>query len=288
VKVAYPFFEILMNLTFMRKLSLPLGSIFLSSVLLWGSSAKANDISVTPMVIESQSRRGQSQGIISVSNLSTNSFRARVFTTPFTYDKEKGYQALPSSQNDLAPYMQFSPKELQINGSTQRNIRYVVRLRPDLPDGEYRTMIFTESLESTIVTEEDKKNNVQINTAIVPRIGVAVYVRKGNIAPNINAVTARFNSQAKQLELLVDNTGKATAFVGGHWTLKRKQQTAKTGVFADTTVMAEGGRYLTLVSNEKSETQIEAGEYELSGELEWGENKKKQLPFRVNVVVPKI
>lgn len=101
-----------MNFASIRKSTLPLASVLLSSVLLSGI-AKAN-ISISPMVVETEAKRGQAQGRITVSNPSTEDFRARVYTSPFTYDKETGFKTLSKSPTDLAPYLQFSPRELQV------------------------------------------------------------------------------------------------------------------------------------------------------------------------------
>jgi hypothetical protein len=274
-----------MNIISFLKLSLPLTSLFLSNLLQCGSIAKA-DIAVSPMILETQAKRGQAKGILTISNLDEKAFRARVYTSAFTYDKEKGFQALTSSPNDLTPYLQFSPKELQVDGSTQRSIRFITRFPPSLPDGEYRTMIFTENLQPTIVTETDKKKGVTVNTSIIPRIGVAVYVRKGNISPNLAASSARFNAKDSKLQLLVANKGKASAITSGEWKLKRGNQTLQAGKIGDTTVIAEGERYLSLTPAKAQQIQLSPGNYELSGDLAWGD-KKNTVPFKVNLVVPK-
>ncbi|AFZ02120.1 hypothetical protein [Calothrix sp. PCC 6303] len=274
-----------MNITSFLKLSLPLTTLLLSSFLQSGSAAKA-DIAISPMILETQAKRGQAKGTFTVSNLDEKAFRARVYTSPFTYDKEKGFQALTSSPNDLAPYLQFSPRELQVDGSTQRTIRFITRFPPSLPDGEYRTMIFTENLQPTTVTETDNKKGVTVNTSIVPRIGVAVYVRKGNIAPKLAASSARFNAKASNLQLLVANKGKASAITSGEWKLKRGNQTLQSGKIGDTTVIAEGERYLSLTPAKSPQTKLSPGNYEISGDLAWGE-KKNKVPFKVNLLVPK-
>ncbi len=56
-----------MNFASIRRFTLPLGSALLSSFLLWGNIAKAN-ISISPMVVETEAKRGQAQGRIYVSN----------------------------------------------------------------------------------------------------------------------------------------------------------------------------------------------------------------------------
>lgn len=274
-----------MNFASIRKCTLPLGSVLLSSFLLSANIAKAN-ISISPMVVETEAKRNQAQGSITVSNPNSQNFRARVYTSPFTYDKEKGFKTLSSSPFDLAPYLQFSPTELQVDGSSKRNIRFIVRFPPNLPDGEYRTMIFTESLRKRTVNKTDTANNVTFRTNITPRIGVALYVRKGDVSPNLTAQSARFDPKSNKIQLLIGNTGKASAIVAGDWKLKKGKEVIQKGKIRDTTVLAEGERLLKMKSQNKSQPKLAPGEYQLTGELGWGLNKKKRIPFNVNVTIP--
>lgn len=96
-----------------------------------------------------------------------------------------------------------------------------MRFPPSLPDGEYRTMIFTENLQKGIITETDSKTNVTLQTNIIPRIGVALYVRKGDVSPNLTPNSARFDPKTNKIQLLVSNKGKASAILAGDWQLKK-------------------------------------------------------------------
>jgi len=264
----------------------PLSSIVFSSFLLSGNTAKA-DIAISPLVIETAAKQGQAQGTITVTNGSAKSFRARVYTESFTYDLQTGFKLLDSSPFDLTPYLQFSPRELEVPGTDNRRIRFVVRFPPSLPDGEYRTMLFTENLEATFQEEQDSSKGAIFRTAIVPRIGVAVYVRKGNISHNLTAVNARFDSKSQQLQLLVNNSGKASVITQGEWTIKKGDKQIYNGRGIDTTVVAEGERYLAVdYSNAAKKIQLEPGEYQLSGNLGWGVNQTNKIPFSVKFIVP--
>ncbi|MFN6392924.1 MAG: hypothetical protein ACK4V9_00605 [Aphanizomenon sp.] len=264
----------------------PLSSIVFSTFLLSENTAKA-DITISPLVIETAAKQGQAQGNITVTNGDTKSFRARVYTEPFTYDLETGFKLLDSSPFDLTPYLQFSPRELEVPGTDNRRIRFVARFPPSLPDGEYRTMLFTENLEATFQEEQNSSKGAIFRTAIVPRIGVAVYVRKGNISHNLTAVNARFDSKSQQLQLLVKNSGKASVITQGEWTIKKENKQIYNGRGIDTTVIAEGERYLTVdYSNAAKKIQLEPGEYQLSGNLGWGVNQTNKIPFSVKFIVP--
>ena len=273
-----------MNFASIRKFSLPVASVLLSSFLLSGI-AKAN-ISISPMVVETEAKRGQAQGRITVSNRDSQDFRARVYTSPFTYDKETGFKTLSESPKDLTPYLQFSPRELQVGASRKRNIRFIVRFPPSLPDGEYRTMIFTENLQKGTITETNSETNVTLQTNIIPRVGVALYVRKGDVSPNLNFTSARVNPKTNQIQLLVNNKGKASAIVAGDWKLKKGKEVIQKGNISDTTVLAEGERYVIAKSLSKNQSKLAPGEYQLTGELGWGVNKKNRVPFTVDVTIP--
>lgn len=258
-----------------------LGGILLSSFLLWGTAAKAQ-IKISPMVIETEVKRGQAQGTITVSNRDAKEFRARIYSVPFTYDAEQGVKFLESSPQDLTPYLQFSPRELLVPGSDERRIRFVVRVPPSLPDGEYRALLLTENLEVTIQEETDPSTDAVFKTTIIPRIGVAVYVRKGDISHNASVISARYNPQLNRVQLLVQNTGQASAILRGDWRIKKGNQEIYKGLGIDTTVIAQGERYLTV----DYPNPLEPGEYQLSGDLGWGVNRNNKIPFSVQFTVP--
>ncbi|BAZ37199.1 hypothetical protein NIES4101_31200 [Calothrix sp. NIES-4101] len=251
----------------------------LCTISLWAGIAQAQ-VKLSPMIIETQSRRGQATGVIDITNTTDETFRARVYAESFTYDKEKGFQTIPSIANDLRPYLQFSPRELVVPPGTTRRVRMSARLAPNLPDGEYRAVIFTEPLKQSTVT--DTKG---VTTKVTTRIGSAFFVRKGDVRPNLTAETARWNANNKRLQLLVRNTGKASTYSLIKWTLKQDGTVIKTGESPSTGIVPDSDRYFTLNPSKKDELVLNPGTYQLSGEMMWGENKNKKS-FNVNFTVP--
>ncbi|MDJ1177449.1 P pilus assembly protein, chaperone PapD [Roseofilum sp. BLCC_M91] len=274
-----------MKLNFLSRITSSLTSIVLANCLLLGAAARAN-ISISPMVVETQVNRGQATGSITVSNLTSEEFRARIYSAPFTYDPEAGFQVLDSSSQDLSPYLQFSPRELQIPATEQRRIRFIARFPPSLPDGEYRAVLFTENLKATIQEENDTTGDIIFRTTIVPRIGVAVYVRKGNISHELTLDSARYNPESKKLDLLAINTGKASVILQPEWTLKKDGREVKQDSGDPITVIAEGSRYINIDYAADGELTLEPGDYELSGQLGWGVNFSNKINFSVNFTVP--
>jgi hypothetical protein len=246
--------------------------------------AQAN-LSISPLVIELDSKQGQAQGAITVGNSGNDSFRARSYAVPFTYDREVGFKELTQDRSDLTPYLQFSPSEVSVPGSDQRRTRFIARLAPSLPDGEYRAMIFTETLNKLIPPETIKEGETTVTTTIIPRMGVAVYVRKGSLNPNLGIESARFHPQDQQVQVLVKNMGKASAIVAGNWTIKQGDRTIANGTIQDTTVIAEGDRYLKVVLSEADTKQLKAGEYQIQGNVFWGVNQSKKTPYKFQFAV---
>ncbi len=250
----------------------------LSTVVLWTGTAQAQ-VSLSPMIIEAQSSRGQAKGIINITNNSDETFRARVYAESFTYNKEKGFQTIPSSPNDLKPYLQFSPRELVVPPKTTRKIRMSAILAPNMPNGEYRAVIFTEPLKQNTTTDSKK-----ITNRVITRVGGVFFVRKGDVRASLAAESARWNTNNKQLQLLVRNTGKASTYSSIKWSLKQGGTVVKTGESPSIGIVSESDRYFTL-NTFKDALALAPGTYQLSGEMMWGENKNKQS-FKLDLTVP--
>lgn len=258
-----------------------LGSCVLLTTCLWGSVA-SSQVGISPLSIELKANRGQAQGIIDVSNNSSEPFRARVYTEPFTYSRDLGFQTLPSSPADLTPYLQFSPRELVVPPGVTRRVRLIVRFPPSIADGEYRTVIFTENLEEN-TTQDTQGNAVTIAT----RVGVTVYVRQGDVSPNLSVASGSWNREKQQIQVLVSNTGQASARTAINWTLKQGDTVVTRGNLAPTAIITESDRNLLLNYPAPGEPAPSPGEYQLTGELVWHQdNNQTTVPFSVNLNIP--
>lgn len=238
-------------------------------------------LGVSPLVIEIQKDRGRTPAaVLSVSNPTTKPIRARVYTQPFTYD-QKGFQLLPSSQWDLAPYLQFSPREFIIPPGVSRRVRLTAQLPANLPEGEYRTAILTEPVEET------PGQGTQIGLVKV-RVATTLYVRKGALKPNLTAGSASFRPDQKWLQLPISNSGNSSVRPLAEWTLKRGTTVLRTGTLPESTVIAGGQSTLMLNRFDGQPLILESGEYQLSGNLSWiQDGKRTVLPFQSTLVVPK-
>ncbi len=253
--------------------------IFLSAF--WAVPALAQ-MTVSPLVIERQANRNQAQGLITLRNEGNEPFRVRVYTEPFTYDREKGFQALDSSPSDLSPYLQFSPRELTIPAGTTRRVRFIARLAPNLADGEYRSVLFAEKLSAVT---PDTPNSSQV--AIIARIGITIFVRKGEVVPQLSVLGARYLRQSNEMQFLVQNSGQASARPNGTWTLKQGSTPIRSGDLNPTTILPQAERYFVISPQEAEQPKLAPGNYQLTGELSWGSDEtQNMLPFTVDLTVP--
>jgi hypothetical protein len=215
--------------------------------------------------------------VIDVFNNSDKPYRARVSVSPFTYTRE-GFKALTSSPNDLTSYLRFSPRELVVAPGQKRSIRFNARILPSLPKEEYRAMFSIQELKESQTESQSKTNQVGIDVTIVSTI----YVRNGDLVPVLTVPQVVYDRKSKEIRLLVKNAGKATTRAKTDWNLSQNGQTLNSGKLEETTIIAEGDRYIRIAYPPEGQA-IKVGAYQLSGQLSWDfPNKGGNLPFNVN------
>lgn len=258
-----------------------LGLVAIGSLLpLMSMGSVQAQIGISPLIIEAQENGGQSQATINVINNTNAPFRARVYAESFTYDKEKGFSTIPQNAESLVPYLKFSPRELNIPAGVTRRVRLNVQLPPNLPAGEYRSAIFTENLEQQ--KQADRKGAV---ATITTRIGVTMFVRKGESSPKLTINNATWNSATNQVFVLMNNAGKSSAYADVNWMIAQAGTTIKTGKISTIGIVPNSDRNVRINIPER-ELKLNPGKYQLSGDLSWVEQETKStVPFAVEVVI---
>lgn len=230
---------------------------------------------LSPMYLKMESEQGQSKGVLQIGNTSAKPIRVRLSTTAFTYNKNGSFQRRSSSEqgkktleNDLTPYLRYSPQEMVIPGNSSRRVRLISLLPPSLPEGEYRTAIFAETLQEQT---NDRGRKMGFNLSI----GSALYVAKGDLEPAIDIVKTDFEPKDSKLKLLVANEGDATAKGEVTWTLRQGDKEIASG--------SSGGSFLpnsqtsiTLNRELGEKLDLATGSYQLEGEVVWSDSDEKQ------------
>jgi hypothetical protein len=235
-------------------------------------------VGISPMVIELQESNGQAQGAINVINNTEREFRARIYAQPFTYEKDQGFAVTAENASSLVPYLKFSPRELSVPAGVTRRVRLNIQLPAHLPAGEYRTVIFTENLDRK--TQNDRAG---ATTTITTRIGVTLFVRRGNGVPQIDLVTAEWDRTQQKILLTIQNVGSASAYPTVAWQLKQGERSIANGQSNPTGIIPASARTLKITPS----APLTPGTYHLKGEITWGKGENRSTrPFDVVVLVP--
>ena len=235
--------------------------------------AQAQSLRVSPLVIQSQTERGQARCLVEFTNMGKKAFRARIYAVPFTYGRE-GLERQKSSPTDLTPYLSFSPRELVLEPNQTRTVRLNARFLPSVPDGEYRVLMYADPLRE--IDPSNQTPTVSINT----RLGITFYVLKGDLSPALQVESASYNPVKRQIKLLMSNGGLATVRPKVNWKLIQNSQEITKGSVDSTTIIAGGDRYLTIPYPPQG-TKLESGKYQLSGQLDWSFPKTGTLEFNI-------
>lgn len=234
------------------------------------------NLSLAPIYLEiTNNQQSRNTGVLTVGNTSDQPIRISLSTTFFNYDYNGVFQRLNTGEYDLTNYLIYTPREITIPPHNFQRIRLQTTLPSNLPEGEYRVAIFAETLQ----TNANQNSNYQVN--LTTRIGSAIYVRNGNLSPNINISTVNFNPENQQLRLLVNNTGNATAIANIKWQLSQNGNVTITG--------KGGGSYLpnsetnSLLKPDQN-VNLTGENYQLTGEMIYQENDREiTLPFNFNI-----
>lgn len=231
---------------------------------------------LSPMYLKMESEQGQSKGVLQIGNTSAKSIRVRLSATAFTYNKNGLFRRRANSEGDnrplekdLTPYLRYSPQEMVIPANSSRRIRLISLLPPSLPEGEYRTAIFAETLQ-------EKTNSQGYKVGLNLSIGAALYVAKGELEPDISITETNFDAKNSKMKLLVTNEGDATAKGKIKWTLKQNNKEIASGESGGS-FLPDSQTNIILNPQENQNLDLVPGKYQLEGNVIWDKADEKQV-----------
>jgi P pilus assembly chaperone PapD len=239
----------------------------------------AQQFTVSPLVTIVEAKSGQARGTISVINQAKDPLRMRVYTESFTYDKQKGFTFTAKDERSAAPYLQFSPREIEIPPGVTRNIRVAVSLPPSLPNQEYRVAVFLEDLKERTI-KPNANNNVLL---IKARVASVFFFSKGNSTANIQARSTSWNADNKKVSILLENQGTKSAYPDIDWRIDRNGKEIATDSIRGVIVQSQNSREVEVNFNYKL-LKLTSGEYNLSGIVRV--QYQKPAPFNLKFIVP--
>ena len=231
---------------------------------------------LSPMYLKMESEQGQSKGVLQVGNTSAKPIRVRLSTAAFTYNKSGLFRRRSNLEGDnrhlekdLTPYLRYSPQEMVIPANSSRRIRLISLLPPSLPEGEYRTAIFAETLQQ-------KTNSQGYKVGLNISIGSALYVAKGELEPDISITKTNFDAKNNKIKLLVTNEGDATAKGKIEWTLKQNNQKIASGE-SGSSFLPDSQTNIVLNRQEDQNLDLVPGSYQLVGDVIWDNADDKEV-----------
>lgn len=130
--------------------------------------------------------------VIQVENPTDKPFRVRAYMESWSLNQYGGIVfSEKSDKNSLNEYIKFNPKEFDLSPGQKQMVRLASKL-PEGLDGEYRSIIFFETVNPKQEILNQNKGKVNINVTFKTRYGVAVYAYKGKVSRNVDLQDLKF------------------------------------------------------------------------------------------------
>jgi P pilus assembly chaperone PapD len=257
-------------------LSLGMGLAANLSVL---SAVWAQRFTIAPMVTIVETKSGQASGSISIFNQGQEPLKMRVYAESFTYDRLKGFTFVPQDNRSAAPYLQFSPREMEIPPGVTRNIRVAVTLPANLPDQEYRVAVFVEDLKERAINSNNGGNRLLIKA----RVASVFFFSKGSTTAEVQIRTAAWNAATKKVSILLENQGSKSAYPEIDWRMERNGKEVAKDNIRGVIVQSQNSREIALEPGQKP-LDLASGEYDLSGTITI--KGQKPTTFKLKLAIP--
>jgi hypothetical protein len=171
------------------------------------------NIGFSPSMFRESLDSGQASGTINVLNMSDKEKRIVVDVKPWELDVNSAVVELESKEDSLDQWMIFNPTDFMIESEGSRSVRWAIMPRLQLPDGEYRVMIYL-----TEMGDPDDQRQVKVNY----RFGIPVYVTVGDVQRigMLDDIIINDNDKSKpMLGLNISSTGNAHVRIRGSYGL---------------------------------------------------------------------
>lgn len=143
-------------------------------------------IKVTPTVIEMDTKGARSNYVTSPFNVQgaeDETIRFKIYPEYFKITSQGTMDMLEKTpaQDSLINNIKFVPSEFTLqNGRTQK-VRLTVTDFDKLPDGESRLVLFLEDVAAREIVLPSGNRNVTTKLLVKTRVGIPVYLDKGNV-----------------------------------------------------------------------------------------------------------
>lgn len=170
-------------------------------------------------------------GVMKALNVSKAPLKLKVIPKLWTLTEEGliQYVNAPTEGFNLLNAVRFNPEEFELAPNQSRSVRFVVKLPPETPDGEYPLQFYFEPTELLQESATSKSKYGAIN--VIPIFTATVYVNKGKIKPQMvfNGFQCDWlpNFEGIKTDIKLQNQGLRHARLKGTYLLVNLQESNK-------------------------------------------------------------
>lgn len=199
-------------------------ALFFTPIFTGKTSAQVGGVLVYPNIIEldfSKNNRKFISRIVKVENPSPKDIRIRAYIESWDVNEGGAPQFTKEVlERSIADYIKFNPKEFDLKPGQNQVVRVTAKL-PEGSEGEYRGMIFFETVPTREEIVQPDKKNVNVAITFITRFGVVVYAYKGNINKdaNLDDFKVAVVEEKDFISATLHNTGNVHSVIKGEVTL---------------------------------------------------------------------
>lgn len=150
----------------------------------------------------------------------------------------------PEDKKRTVSQFLINPKEVTITPNIKQTVRFTIPNVDKLPDGESRVMAFIEDIKTREESLPSPSEGIKASLTIRQRMGIPIYIDKGNVIKTGQINQLVFNKKAKIYELEVSSKGNSTIRVTGVVQLVNNKKIIKEEEFNDVAVLPGHNRII--------------------------------------------
>jgi hypothetical protein len=195
--------------------------VFVSALLTFNNAFAAGQLMVTPTRIVFEGNERTKQVNLINNGSESGRFRVSFVRREMTEDGkfEDVPQGVPGMYSD--EIIRFSPRQVTLEPGQSQTVRLMLRKKPGMSDGEYRSHMLFQTLPDPVATDVSNitgESNV-LSVSLVPVIGITipVIVRQGEINATVSLSDFEIQQEntvraASILSLKINRQGNGSAY----------------------------------------------------------------------------
>jgi hypothetical protein len=269
----------------MKKIFLILLAFFLTSNCVFSA------IKISPSYVEldaNTAKKDYITGSFGVSGGSNETVRFKVYPEFFEHDSKGRYISLSDKgqANSLMDKINYFPNEFTCANGKEQKVRFTINNIKALPSGESRLVLFLEDVDVKEVLLNKATNGVSGKIIVKTRVGVPIYLDKGNYTKkgNLDTLALKKSKDSYNCEYKVSSLGNSKIRFNGYADLVKGNDLIERFDIYGRTV--QGGNFLETVQQLPiPQDKLVAGqEYKLKFTLVYKDENQKEKYLKKEII----